>query len=98
MNLKQDTWPNISKGKWPSLDMHAEKMISLRHAFSELCLEKKNGAPHDVVHRQRQETVKIIINVYASLEEKVRMADDRTAWRKRSCATEAANIRSDAAD
>ena len=34
----------------------------------------------------------------ASLEENVRLTEDRTAWRERSCAAGAANVRTDAAD
>ena len=34
----------------------------------------------------------------ASLEYNVRVADDKTTWRKRSCAAGAANGRTDAAD
>ena len=31
----------------------------------------------------------------ASLEENVRVAEDRTVWRERSCAARAANVRTD---
>ncbi len=34
----------------------------------------------------------------ASLEENVRLTEDRTAWRERSCAAGAANVRTDDAD
>ena len=34
----------------------------------------------------------------ASLEENVRLTEDRAAWSERSCAAGAANIRTDAAD
>ena len=34
----------------------------------------------------------------ASLDENIRVADDRTAWRKSSCAAGTANIRTDDAD
>ena len=34
----------------------------------------------------------------ASLEENVRLNEDRTAWRERSCAAGAANVRTDDAD
>ena len=34
----------------------------------------------------------------ASLEENVRLTQDRTAWRERSCAVGAANVRTDDAD
>ena len=33
-----------------------------------------------------------------SLEENVRVTEDRIAWRERSCAAGAANVRTDAAD
>ena len=33
-----------------------------------------------------------------SLEENVRRTEDRTAWRERSCAAGAANVRTDDAD
>ena len=34
----------------------------------------------------------------ASLEENIRVTEDRTAWRKISCATGTANVRTDDAD
>ena len=34
----------------------------------------------------------------ASLEENVRLTEDRTSWRERSCAAGAANVRTDDAD
>ena len=34
----------------------------------------------------------------ASLEENIRVTEDRTAWHKRSCAAGAANVRTDLAD
>ena len=34
----------------------------------------------------------------ASLDENVRRTEDRAAWRERSCAAGAANVRTDAAD
>ena len=34
----------------------------------------------------------------ASVEEKVRLTEDRTSWRERSCAAGAANVRTDDAD
>ena len=34
----------------------------------------------------------------ASLDENIRVAEDRTAWRERSCAAGAANVRTDDAD
>ena len=36
--------------------------------------------------------------IRASLEENVRLTEDRTAWREISCATGAANVRTDDAD
>ena len=36
--------------------------------------------------------------IKASLEEKVRLTEDRTAWRERSCAAGASNVRTDDAD
>ena len=34
----------------------------------------------------------------ASLEENVRLTEDRTSWRERNCAAGAANVRTDDAD
>ena len=36
--------------------------------------------------------------IRTSLEENVRLTEDRTAWRERSCAAGAANVRTDDAD
>ena len=52
--------------------------------------------------RRRRPRMQYIDNIKkwtrASLEENVRRTEDRTAWRERSCAAGAANVRTDDAD
>ena len=54
--------------------------------------EKKKGRPR----MQYLDNIKKWTR--ASLEENVRLTEDRTAWRERSCAARAANVRTDDAD
>ena len=52
---------------------------------------EKKGAPQDNIDTIKKWTG-------ASVEEKVRLTEDMTAWRERSCAAGAANVRTDDAD
>ena len=75
----------LSKGKWLSLDMYAETIgvILLNHSRNDAGEKKKDN------NNKWTRTF---------LEENVRVAEDRTAWRKRSCAAGAANVRTDDTD
>ena len=89
MNFKLDanSLPKLSKEKWLSLDMHAETI-----SVGMMSGKRRRGRPR----MQYIDNIKKWTS--ASLEENVRRAEDRTAWRERSCAAGAANVRTDDAD
>ena len=82
MKFKQNakSLPKLSKGKLHSLDMHEEtiRVILLRQVFSECAGENKKGLSG------KQYIDNINHCTKASLEENIRVADDMTAWCKRS--------------
>ena len=61
------------------------------HSWND-AVEKKKGRPGMQYNGNIEKWTR------ASLEENVRLSEDRTAWRKRSCAAAADNIRTDDAD
>ena len=69
--------------------MYVTGVSSLRHVLSEGCREKKYI-----------DNIKTCTYIYMGFPEKktISTADDRTAWRKMSCAVSAANIRTNDAE
>ena len=76
-----------NKGILEELQAHKKEMHSRNDTW-----EKKKGA----LKMQYIDNIKKWTR--ASLEENVRLTEDRTAWRERSCAAGAANVRTDDAD
>ena len=85
MNFKLDanSLAKLSKEKWLSLDMHAE---TIQCNLVKTCIlgmmpgKRRRGRP------SMQYIVNIKKSTRASLEENVRLTEDRTAWHERSCA------------
>ena len=83
-------WPKLSKGKCPSFDLYA-----CRNNICKACIlrimpgKRSRDTPGMKIRTKLTRT---------SLEENVRLTEDRTAWRERSCAAGAANVRTDDAD
>ena len=86
MNFKQDanSMSKLSKEKWLSLDVHAETIgvIFKTRILGMMSGERRRataGCNTSLTSSKKWTT--------ASLEENVRVTEDRTAWHKRSCAS-----------
>ena len=76
MNFKLDanSLPKLSKEKWLSSDMHAETLGVITFFLGMALGQKKKWAPQDIDNIKNW--------TRASLEEDIRVADDRKSWRK----------------
>ena len=79
MNFKLDanSLPKLSKEKWLSLDMHAET-ISVTCILGMMPGKRRRGRPR----MQYIDNIKKWTRT--SLEENVRLTEDRTAWHERN--------------
>ena len=110
--VKALIWPVITYGaegwtlkKDDERRLEAAEMWCYRRLLRISWTEKKtNKSILDEIQTRRELHVQMqyIDNIKkwtrTSLEENVRLTEDRTAWRERSCAAGAANVRTDAAD